>query len=109
MSHQSIMAFMLNNEPAARINKNFLIKGEIYRTEDVGVMKEVNILIDADLYLDVYSKYLQHKDILEESHFCCSVLEDFHAIEHEDTFEMVGGNLAGITLKGDYLCMGEIN
>lgn len=108
MSHQSIMSFLLANQPAQRIKNNFLIKGEIYRTQNIEQMKEVNILINADLYLDVYSKYLQYKDILEESHFCCPVLEDFNAIEQEDIFEMIGGNLSAITINGDYLCLGEI-
>lgn len=108
MSHQSIMTFMLSNQPAERIKNNFLVKGEIYRTADITAMKEVNILIDSDLYLDVYSKYLSHKHIMEETQFCCPVLEDFHAIEHEDTFEMWGGDLSGIDVNGEYVFLGEL-
>ena len=109
MSHQSIMSFLLVNKPAERIKNNYLIKGEIWKKDEIDTVKDINVLIDTDLYLDVYSKYLQYKDILEESHFCCPVLEDFHTIEQEDTFEMLGGSMHGITIDGEYLNMGMIN
>lgn len=104
---RTLLAFSMNDMLLEQVNDDFLIKAEIWEEQDLNHVKNVHVLVNQNLYLQIYTRWLQVSESLLESHFKVNFLEDFAEVKETDIIECYGGILAGITVDDEYVELGE--